>query len=100
MIETKIDTEALTVQLNRLIKVRDKLKEMLDNIRKENNILKDHWESKTSNSVFTNFEDFYVGFQGQIENLDSDIAFLESTITNYKNYEAQANKHIDENIAI
>lgn len=98
--ENRIDTDKLTEQLNRLIKERDKLNTQLENIKKETNNLKNYWDSKTSNSVFSNFEELYNGFQAQIDSFNGDIAFLESSIKNYNEYEEKANKQIDEKIAI
>lgn len=98
--ETRIDTEKLQEQLNRIIEERDKLNTLLENIKKETDILKDFWETKTSDSVFNNFTEFYTGLQQHIDAINSDIEFLESTIKNYKEYEEKANKQIDENIAI
>lgn len=98
--ENRIDTDKLNEQLNRLKKEREKLNNQLESIKKETNNLKNYWETKTSNSVFSNFEELYDGFQEQIESFDGDIAFLESSIKNYNEYEEKANKQIDEKIAI
>ena len=95
----KIDTVALVKQVSDLIKERDNLKELLEDIQKKNNLLKESWETRTSESVFNNFQDMYKGFQELINNIDNDIKFLEKTISDYEDYENEANKEIDQNIA-
>ena len=95
----KIDTVALVKQISELIKERDNLKELLEGIQKKNNILKESWETRTSESVFNNFNDMYKGFQGLIENINSDIKFLEKTIGEYEKYEQEAGKEIEQSIA-
>lgn len=100
MNEARIDTEALSQQIDRIVAKKEELKEILNNIKKENNIMRDYWETKTSESVFNNFEDMYIGLQEQIDNLNKDIEFLRSSIENYKQQEQKANKEIDEKIAL
>lgn len=96
--KVKVDTVALTQQVSSLVKERDNLARILEDIKKKNNILKESWETRTSESVFTNFNDMYVGFQQLIDNLNADIKFLNNTISKYNEYEEQANNEIDKNI--
>ena len=95
----KINTNTLIEQLKKLIAERDNLKKILEETEKKTNILKDSWESKTSESVFKNFEDMYKGLKGIIEDLNKDIKFLGESIDSYLEYEEKANKEIDTNIA-
>lgn len=98
MTNAKIDTDELAAQVEKLKKERDLLNDYLEQIEKNTNILKDHWDTKTSESVFYNFEDMYKGFNEFVGNLNSDIEFLEKIIADYKTYELIANKEIDETI--
>lgn len=100
MNETKINTDALSQQLDKLKNAKDKLSTILDNLKKETNSLKDHWESRTSEAVFTSFDEMYTGYCTQIDNLNRDINFLEKTIKTYIEQESKANVQIDEHIAL
>ena len=86
--------------IDNIKKKREELNNLLNDLKTSNNTLKDHWETKTSDSVFANFEEFYKEFQNQINVFDEDIRFLEATVNNYKTNEKETNKEIDENIAI
>ena len=94
----RIDTIALTEQLNKMKEERNKLKSLFDIVNKNTNYLKEYWDSRTSESVFNNFEEMYKGYQGLLNDLNRDIAFLERTINDYLEYENKASKEIDTNI--
>ena len=96
----KIDTNALSQEVDKIKAKRERLYEIYTELKKNNEALKDNWNSKTSEVVFTNFEDFYVGFQNQLTNLQNDIDFLNALIEKYKEFENTNDKVIDENIAI
>ena len=96
----KIDTNALSQEVDKIKAKRERLYEIYTELKKNNEALKDNWNSKTSEVVFTNFEDFYVGFQNQLTNLQNDINFLNALIEKYKEFENTNDKVIDENIAI
>ena len=94
----RIDTKALEEQLNKLKEERNRLNSMFDTIKSNINTLKDYWDSRTSESVFNNFEDMYKGYQDLVNDLNKDIIFLENILKKYKEYEEKANKEIDTNI--
>lgn len=94
----RIDTKALEEQLNKLKEERNRLNSMFDTIKSNTNTLKDYWDSRTSESVFNNFEDMYKGYQDLVNDLNKDIIFLENILKKYKEYEEKANKEIDTNI--
>ena len=97
----KFDESKILTELETIKNKREELNNILTELKKNNNELKDCWETKTSESVFTSFEEMFYGeFQSQIEGLDEDITFLEATIENYKQNEAETNKIIDENIVV
>ena len=101
MILRIFNEEALLKEVEVIKEKREELNNILDELRKNNNILKEHWETQTSDSVFSSFEEaYYAEFEKQIKDIDEDILFLEETINNYKNNESQTNKEIDENIAV
>ena len=100
MTNLKIDTNALSAEVEKIKAKRERLSEIYDELKKNNEELKDNWNSKTSEVVFNNFEDFYVGYQEQLNNLQNDIDFLNALIEKYKEFENSNNKVIDENIAI
>ena len=100
MTNLKIDTNALSDEVEKIKAKKERLSEIYDELKKNNEVLKDNWNSKTSEVVFNNFEDFYVGYQEQLNNLQNDINFLNTIIAKYKEFESSNNKTIDENIAI
>ena len=95
------DEQKILIEISTLKSKREELNNILEDLKKNNNNLKEHWESKTSESVFLNFENsFYNEFQKHITDLDEDIKFLEETVENYKKNEDQTNKEIDEKIIV
>lgn len=94
-----IDTNALNQQITNLKKERDNLNTILENIKKSNEVLRDSWDSKTSESVFNNFKDMYVGYQELMDDLNKDITFLEGVIADFKSNEEQTNKKIEAEIS-
>lgn len=100
MSNMKINTEVLSQEKEKLEKAREKMNTILTDLKKETNELKNHWETNTSESVFNNFEEFCEYYQTNLDNLQNDINFIQTTIDNYTNYEEKTNKEIDEKIAI
>ena len=96
----KIDTNALSKEIEVIKAKRDILNEIYNTLEKHNVELKDNWSSKTSEVVFNNFVDFYKGFKGQINDLNNDINFLEALIEKYKEFESKNDKTINEQIAV
>ncbi len=94
-----IDTNALNQQITNLKKERDNLNTILENIKKSNEVLRDSWDSKTSESVFNNFKDMYVGYQELMDDLNKDITFLEGVVDDFKSNEEQTNKKIEAEIS-
>lgn len=94
-----IDTNALNQQITNLKKERDNLNTILENIKKSNEVLRDSWDSKTSESVFNNFKDMYVGYQELMDDLNKDITFLEGVVADFKSNEEQTNKKIEAEIS-
>jgi uncharacterized protein YukE len=95
-----IDTNALLEEVEKIRAKRERLNEIYTSLKKNNEVLKDNWNSKTSEVVFTNFEDFYTGFQNQLDNLQNDIDFLNALIEKYKEFESKNSQVIDEKITV
>ena len=94
-----IDTNSLSQQITNLKKERNNLNTILENIKKSNEVLRESWDTKTSESVFNNFKDMYVGYQELIDDLDKDITFLEGVVNDFKSNEEQTNKKIEAEIS-
>ena len=94
-----IDLDALKEQVKIIKEKKERLNEIYLNLKKNNEALKDNWNSKTSEVVFNNFEEFYNGFSNQLNDLQNDINYLNIIIDKYKTFEAKSNKTIDEKIA-
>ena len=96
----KIDTKLLSQEVEKIKTKRNRLQEIFEALKKDNEQLKDNWNSKTSDIVYDNLIDFYKGYQEQLNNLQNDIDFLEALIEKYTEFEEKNYKEIDENIAI
>ena len=96
----KIDTKLLSQEVEKIKTKKNRLQEIYEQLKKDNEQLKDNWNSKTSDIVYDNLIDFYKGYQEQLNNLQNDIDFLEALIEKYTEFEEKNYKEIDENIAI
>lgn len=75
-----INTEALSGDIEKIKKERENLINFLEGLKKNNNILRDYWETRTSEEVFENFSGFYKYVEEIINDLDNDCKFLSSEI--------------------
>ena len=75
-----INTEALSGDIEKIKKERENLINFLEGLKKNNNILRDYWETRTSEEVFENFNGFYKYVEEIINDLDNDCKFLSSEI--------------------
>ena len=101
MSQIKIDTEKLKNEINEIETSKKSLIEIFGVIKNDNVVLKEMWNSRTSDGVFENFEDFYKYFNDVINNFDKDIAFLREVVSaGYIENVDNANKQIDEKIAL
>lgn len=96
----KIDTKLLSQEVEKIRKKRNRLQEIFEALKKDNEQLKDNWSSKASDVVYDNLNDFYKGYQEQLNNLQNDIDFLDALIEKYTDFEEKNYQEIDENIAI
>lgn len=95
-----VNTSKLTIQLEKLKKTRTRIELLLNSMIRETNELKVYWDSKTSRSVYENFEEMYKGYRRLMTDLDNDIIYLRDAIDNYNAFERAANKAVDEQIAV
>ena len=99
-ISIDIDTEKLSVELEKLREVKSNLDEIFSNVEKDTTALKDIWSSKTSEDVQESFLSYYKIVEKTKNNIASDIAFLETTLQKHEKELANENKTIDERIAL
>ena len=74
----KIDTKLLSQEVEKIRTKRNRLQEIFEALKKDNEQLKDNWSSKASDVVYDNLNDFYKGYQEQLNNLQNDIDFLDA----------------------
>lgn len=92
----KINTEALLVDVEKLGKEIDNLKNILTELKKNNESLKDYWDTRTSEEIFSEFNGFYNEIEKMISNLEEDKTFLkENVIASYSEYEEKAEKVVE-----
>lgn len=95
-----IDVETLKTQLEKLKNVEKNLEEIFLNVVSKNDSLKDYWSTKTSESVFGNFEEFKKTLEKTKTNFLNDIKFLQNVIDAYEKEEDTINNLVNSNIAI
>ena len=97
----KIDSELLAAEVTKLNGVTTKLIELFDEIKKETDSMKEVWETKTSESVYMDFENFYKLGESVVSVNENDAKFLDAVVkANYVNFDEKTDKLVDSNIAI
>ena len=95
-----IDTEKLTEQIAKLKTVTKNFEQIFTRVKNDTNLLKEYWDSATSESVFESFEEFYNAVENVKQTFQKDIEFLEKTVNgSYIENNEGTNKLIDENFA-
>lgn len=95
-----IDTEKLTEQIAKLKTVTKSFEQIFTRVKNDTNLLKEYWDSATSESVFESFEEFYNAVENVKQTFQKDIEFLEKTVNgSYIENNEGTNKLIDENFA-
>ena len=82
-----IDTEKLSEEVTNIKNVSSQLDQICEALKRENETLKDYWNSKTSENVFTSFQEFYKALENARDTFKKDSEFLESVVN--KNYIAE-----------
>lgn len=101
MTSIKIDTIKLSSEISKLKDAKKTLDELFGIIKKDNQLLRELWETRTSQKVFDSFEDFYKNLETSINNLNHDIEFLENKVnSNYEEKDDHTDYLVDERIAM
>lgn len=96
-----IDTDKLQIQIDRLSKVGDQMKVLFGQIKNNTEALKNDWESKTSETVFNNFNTFYKILEEVRNDNARYVAYLESIVSNsYASFDANTNKAVNDKLSI
>ncbi len=100
MNNVNIDTENLNSKKEEIEKVLKDLETLFDKIKNETETLKDYWETKTSENVFANFENFYKTLEEVKLKFQSDILFINEKVNKqYTDIDRNISAEIDEKIA-
>ena len=75
-----IDTEKLTEQLAKLKTVTKSFEQIFNRVKNDTNLLKEYWDSATSESVFESFEEFYNAVDNVKQTFQKVIEFIEKTV--------------------
>lgn len=95
-----IDTEKLNTKKEEIKIVLKDLETLFEKIQKETETLKDFWETRTSENVFNNFQEFYKTLENVKTNFRSDISFIEKKVNEqYIKKDNEISTQIDEKIA-
>lgn len=97
----KIDTKLLSSEIEKLNIITGQMDELFCSIKKNTDSLHDVWETRTSASVFSEFEQFYKLCDNVKVTNENDAKFLKNIVNSgYENLEDNTNTIIDTNIAI
>ena len=101
MNNVNINTEQLSNEIDKIKNTYNKFEEIFNEIKKDTESLKEFWSTRTSESVFNSFEDFYVALENVKTTFKKDIDFLEKTVsTSYIEEDKGTNRLVDSNIAM
>lgn len=96
-----IDTEKLSQEIEKIRKINENFEDIFSKIKDNTNQLKDCWKTRTSESVFSSFEEFYSSLENVVSTFQKDIEFLEKVVNdNYIEEEKGINQLIDNKIAM
>ena len=100
MNDINIDTIKIQAQIESLKLVLKRLEQIYTKVKGSTNIVKDYWNTSTSEKVFVDFEDFYSWYEQMRNALQRDVSFLENTVKgSYTENNDRTNKSIDEKFA-
>lgn len=100
MNDLNIDTEKLNAKKEEMKIVLKDLETLFEKIQKETETLKEFWETRTSENVFNNFQEFYKTLETVKTNFKSDISFIENKVNEqYIKKDNEISTQIDEKIA-
>ena len=92
-----INVEKVTEEKDKLNALLTRLKEIENNSINKTNLLKDYWQSKTSERFYEEFETYRKGFDKYLEECKGLVTYLQDVVANgYKEYDESTYKVIDE----
>ena len=80
MSNLKLDYNALDTEIKSLRNVKSDLDEVFEYLERNNELLKEYWETKTSREVFESFDEFYKYIMKIKANFQKDINFLQRKV--------------------
>lgn len=96
-----IDSSKLSLEIEKLNEVSRDLEDLLSKLKNENSILRENWETNTSEQVYSEFETFYKVLESIKTTNDNDVSFLQGVVNDsYTQFDSNTNKLVDNNIAI
>ena len=93
----EFDTERLNIILSKLIAQRNKISEILNNVKLDNNKLQELWQGDNGSEALTRIKKQENKYEGIITQLDNFITFLHATIENYMKQQELTNKSLEQN---
>ncbi len=76
----KLNTEALSTEIERLRKISTRLEEIRDSVSKDTVILKDNWQTHKSDVTYSGLKTIDGSLQNIKSNIDDEITFLETVV--------------------
>ena len=96
-----IDTDLLSAEIEKIKSSKKNFEEIFQTVKNDTESLKDYWSTRTSESVFSSFQEFYTVFDNVSAVLQQDIEFLEKTVNaSYENKDEGISNLVDNKIAL
>ena len=93
-----VNGDLLKEEANNIKKENKSLGNILDKINNQMTDLKGHWESDTSDEIYSSYDEFKTHFKALVEAFDRDIKLLENAISGYEEFEVKAEKEINDKL--
>ena len=96
--DINIDLSLVKDEATKISEQKKELETILDEITEKVELLKEEWDSATSEEVYTYFEDFKTFYNDIITYLDNDITFLNDTVSGYETNNDNSNEVIEDKL--
>ncbi len=97
--DINIDLSLVKEEINKISDQKKELESVLERITNQIEILKENWDSATSEEFYTSIEDFKTFYNDVVTYIDNDINFLNDTVNEYETSNDNSNKEIEEKLA-
>ena len=96
-----VNTEKLQDEIEKIKDIEGDFVKLSEIIKRDTDILKEYWQTDTSEDVYYNFDKYHVKLENVIDTLRKDIDFLEETAKqSYIEEDTGTSNLVDERVAV